>query len=52
MAKVALIGSAGDAGSCILKELADRGHGVTAIARNPENRASTAAKGDAVIDEI
>lgn len=36
MAKVALIGASGNAGSRILKELSDRGHEVTAIARNPE----------------
>ena len=32
---VALIGASGRAGSCILKELSDRGHRVTAIARDP-----------------
>lgn len=37
MANVALIGASGDAGSSILKELSDRGHSVTAIARHPEN---------------
>lgn len=36
MAKIALIGASGNAGSRILKELSDRGHQVTAIARNPE----------------
>ncbi len=36
MAKVALIGASGNAGTRILKELSDRGHGVTAIARNPD----------------
>ncbi|QOY21853.1 NAD(P)-dependent oxidoreductase [Xanthomonas citri] len=36
MTKVALIGASGAAGSRILKELSDRGHTVTGIARNPE----------------
>ncbi|WP_144577470.1 NAD(P)-dependent oxidoreductase [Agrobacterium sp. DE0009] len=36
MAKIALIGASGNAGSRILKELSDRGHEVTAIARHPE----------------
>ncbi|UXT22701.1 NAD(P)-dependent oxidoreductase [Agrobacterium tumefaciens] len=40
MAKIALIGASGNAGSRILKELSDRGHHVTAIARNPEKIAS------------
>lgn len=31
---IALIGASGRAGSCILKELSDRGHQVTAIARD------------------
>ncbi|MGC4389999.1 NAD(P)-dependent oxidoreductase [Agrobacterium sp. M50-1] len=51
MAKIALIGASGNAGSRILKELSDRGHPVTAIARNPEKIASlpgvVAKKGDA-----
>lgn len=50
MAKVALIGASGNAGSRILKELSDRGHEVTAIARNPDRIAKlpgvTAAAGD------
>jgi uncharacterized protein len=50
MAHVALIGASGRAGSAILKELSDRGHKVTAIARNPEKIAAlpnvTAKKGD------
>lgn len=50
MAKVALIGASGNAGSRILKELSDRGHQVTAIARNPDKIANlpnvTAVKGD------
>jgi putative NADH-flavin reductase len=50
MAHVALIGASGRAGSAILKELSDRGHKVTAIARNPEKIATlpnvTAKKGD------
>ncbi|QTK78108.1 NAD(P)-dependent oxidoreductase [Agrobacterium tumefaciens] len=40
MAKVALIGASGNAGSRILKELSDRGHEVTAIARHPEKIAT------------
>jgi uncharacterized protein len=51
MAHIALIGASGRAGSRILKELSERGHTVTAIARNPEKIASlpnvTAKKGDA-----
>ncbi|OJF98201.1 NAD(P)-dependent oxidoreductase [Pararhizobium antarcticum] len=50
MAKIALIGSSGNAGSRILKELVDRGHLVTAIARNPEKIATlsgvVAVRGD------
>ncbi|WP_428700126.1 NAD(P)-dependent oxidoreductase [Stappia sp.] len=50
MTHVALIGASGNAGARILKELSDRGHKVTAIARNPERIAAlpgvTAAKGD------
>jgi uncharacterized protein len=50
MARVALIGASGRAGSRILKELSDRGQRVTAIARNPEKIAAlpqvTAKKGD------
>jgi putative NADH-flavin reductase len=50
MAHVALIGASGRAGSAILKELSDRGHKVTAIARNPEKIAAlpnvTAKQGD------
>lgn len=34
---IALIGASGNVGSRILKELSDRGHAVTAIARNPGN---------------
>jgi putative NADH-flavin reductase len=33
---IALIGASGNAASRILKELSDRGHHVTAIARDPE----------------
>lgn len=51
MAKIALIGASGQAGSRILKELSDRGHVVTGIARNPEKIALLpnviAARGDA-----
>lgn len=50
MTRIALIGASGNAGSRILKELSDRGHEVTAIARHPENIAAlpgvTARKGD------
>lgn len=50
MAKIALIGASGNAGSRILRELSDRGHQVTAIARNPEKIATlpgvAAVKGD------
>jgi uncharacterized protein len=52
MAHVALIGASGRAGSAILKELSDRGHKITAIARNPEKIATlpnvNAKKGDAL----
>ena len=41
---VALIGASGQAGSRILKELADRGHGVTAIARHPREDRETAGR--------
>lgn len=37
MAHIALIGASGRVGSRILKELSDRGHSITAIARHPEN---------------
>ena len=50
MAHVALIGASGNAGSRILKELSDRGHRVTAIARHPDKVAElagvTAVKAD------
>jgi len=50
MTKVAIIGASGHAGSRILKELSDRGHTVTGIARNPEKitalQGVTAKKGD------
>ena len=50
MAKIALIGASGMIGSRLLKELSDRGHQVTGIARNPEKIAAlpggTAKKGD------
>ncbi|MGX5801422.1 NAD(P)-dependent oxidoreductase [Bradyrhizobium sp. Arg314] len=49
--KIALIGASGQVGSRLLKELSDRGHAVTAIARNPEKIAAlpgvTAKRGDA-----
>ncbi|MCZ7471918.1 NAD(P)-dependent oxidoreductase [Agrobacterium sp. O3.4] len=55
MAKIALVGASGNAGSRILKELSDRGHQVTAIARAPEKIASlpnvVAKKGD-VFDQV
>ena len=51
MARIALIGASGNAGSRILKELSDRDHQITAIARHPEKIAAlpgvTAIKGDA-----
>jgi putative NADH-flavin reductase len=47
---IVLIGASGNAGSRILKELSDRGHHVTGLARHPENIAKlpnvTAQKGD------
>ena len=50
MTHVALIGASGNAGARILTELSNRGHQVTAIARNPDRIAVlpgvTAAKGD------
>jgi putative NADH-flavin reductase len=51
---IALIGASGNAGSRILKELSDRGHQVTAIARDPGKIAAlpgvTRKKGD-VLDQ-
>lgn len=51
MAKIALIGASGNSGSRILKELSDRGHQVTAIARTPDKIAAlqgvTTTAGDA-----
>ncbi|WP_447553639.1 NAD(P)-dependent oxidoreductase [Vreelandella sp. EE22] len=51
MAQVALVGASGNAGSRILKELVERGHQVTAIARQPEKISPLAGvkavKGDA-----
>lgn len=51
MAHIALIGASGRAGSRILKELSDRGHTITAIARHPEKIAAlpgvTVRQGDA-----
>jgi putative NADH-flavin reductase len=48
--KIALIGATGNAGSRILAELANRGHRVTAIVRNPDKVPArqnvTAARGD------
>jgi putative NADH-flavin reductase len=37
--KVAVVGATGNAGSCLVKELASRGHTVTAIARHAEKAA-------------
>ena len=52
--KIAVAGASGRAGSEITKELARRGHSVTAIARNPEKIAAlpnvTPTKGD-VLDQ-
>ncbi|MFN3677111.1 MAG: NAD(P)-dependent oxidoreductase [Sphingomonas pseudosanguinis] len=49
--KIALIGASGNVGSRLLKELSDRGHAITAIARQPERIADlpavTAVAGDA-----
>ena len=54
MAHVALIGASGNAGNRILKELSDRGHRVTGIARDPDKIARlpnvTAIAGD-VLDQ-
>ncbi|MBS62064.1 NAD(P)-dependent oxidoreductase [Salinisphaera sp.] len=51
MSHVALVGASGNAGSRILKELSDRGHQITAIARHPDRIAAlpdvTAVQGDA-----
>jgi uncharacterized protein len=56
MAHIALIGASGQAGSRILKELSDRGHSVTAIARHPEKIAAlpnvTALRGDVFEDGL
>jgi putative NADH-flavin reductase len=41
--KVALIGATGFVGTALLREFADRGHTVTAIARHPEKLALTGA---------
>ena len=50
MAHIALIGASGNGGSRILRELSDRDHSVTAIARNPDRIAALpgvkAVKGD------
>lgn len=49
--RIALIGASGQAGSRVLQELSDRGHSVTAIARDPSRIAAlpgvTAKAGDA-----
>lgn len=53
--KIAIAGASGRAGSEITKELSRRGHGVTAIARNPEKIAGlpnvTPTQGD-VLDQV
>ena len=50
MAHIALIGASGNVGTRLLKELSDRGHQVTAIARTPGNIPAlsgvTAVEGD------
>lgn len=46
--KVALIGASGFVGKAILNELINRGHGVTAIVRHPENVITGAAKVKAI----
>jgi putative NADH-flavin reductase len=52
--KIAVVGASGNAGSRIVTELANRGHAVTAIARNPDKIAAqpnvTAKQGD-VLDQ-
>jgi len=51
---IALIGASGHVGSRILKELSDRGHDVTAIARNPDKIAKlphVSAKAGDVFDQ-
>lgn len=50
MAHVALIGASGQAGSRILKELAERGHRVTALARHPEHIAQLPGVTAAAVD--
>jgi putative NADH-flavin reductase len=49
--KIALIGASGQAGSRVLKELSDRGHAVTAIARDP-SKISTLPNVTAVAGDI
>jgi putative NADH-flavin reductase len=52
--KIAVIGASGNAGSRITREIAGRGHAVTAIARNPEKIAvqqNVTAKGGDVMDQ-
>lgn len=53
--KVVLIGASGNVGSRLLRELTERGHEVTAVARNPEKIARlpgvTPVKGDALDPE-
>lgn len=52
--KIAVIGASGNAGSRITRELANRGHAVTAIARHPEKIAvlpNVVARAGDVMDE-
>ena len=48
--KIAVIGASGNVGACVVTELANRGHAITAIARSVEKIAAqphvTAARGD------
>ena len=50
MTRIALIGASGNVGQRLLKELSDRGHQITAIARGPDMIADlpgvTSVKGD------
>jgi putative NADH-flavin reductase len=48
MARIALIGASGNAGSRILEELSVRGHQIMAIARHPEKIIGLAAPSEAM----
>jgi len=50
--KIALIGATGFVGSAVLKEAADRGHDVTAIARNPEKLSAASDKVSAIKSDV